>query len=159
MKYNGALRGILPDSPTFFAITYERLCAGNPYAATIFTINAGLVKLSTLQKIQKVYRGLAGRLPKSLRVEDKYNARGGVELGFMSTTSNRDVAVEYASSAPGSLLLELEQGLLDRGAEISWLSQYPGEAEGDLSLPDSPRVHHTTLMASRLSLSQFASRR
>ena len=33
----------------------------------------------------------------------------------MSTTTDREVAIEYASSAPGALVLELEQGLLDRG--------------------------------------------
>ena len=129
MKYNGCLRGILPDSPQFFQIAYERLCQGNNYATTIHTINLALVKLSMLQKVQRVYRGLAGKLPKPFRVEDKYCARGGVELGFMSTTTNQHVAEEYASSAPGSLLLEIEQGLLDRGAEIAWLSEYPGEAE------------------------------
>ena len=57
--------------------------------------------------MQKVYRGLAGKLPQAMRIPDKWNARGGVELGFMSTTSDRAVAVEYASSAPGSLVLEL----------------------------------------------------
>ena len=75
---------------------------------------------SLLQRVQKVYRGLAGNLPESMRTEDQYGARGGVELGFMSTTADRSVALEYASSSPGSLVLELEQGLLDRGAEISW---------------------------------------
>lgn len=129
MKYNGTLRGIHPDSPDFFRISYERLCEGNNYAASIHMINSGLVKLSILQKVQKVYRGLAGTLPRSFRVEDRYCARGGVELGFMSTTSNREVAVEYASKSAGSLLMELEQGMTDRGAEISWLSQYPAEAE------------------------------
>ena len=129
MKYNGTLRGILPDSPPFFQIAFQRLCQGNNYAATIHTINAALVKLSTLQKVQKVYRGLAGKLPKPFRVEDKFAARGGVELGFMSTTTNKKVAAEYAAAAPGSLLIELEQGLLDRGAEVAWLSEYPGEAE------------------------------
>ena len=129
MKYNGTLRGILPDSPPFFQIAFQRLCQGNNYAATIHTINTALVKLSTLQKVQKVYRGLAGKLPKPFRVEDKFAARGGVELGFMSTTTNKEVAAEYAAAAPGSLLIELEQGLLDRGAEVAWLSEYPGEAE------------------------------
>ncbi|KOO23645.1 calcium-binding allergen ole e 8-like protein [Chrysochromulina tobinii] len=118
---------------SFREIAYERLCQGNSYAATIHTINLALVKLSMLQKVQKVYRGLAGKLPKPFRVEDKYCARGGVELGFMSTTTNQHVAEEYASSAPGSLLLEIEQGLLDRGAEIAWLSEYPGEAEAGIS--------------------------
>lgn len=79
MKYNGCLRGIQEDSPPFFRATYERLCMGNTYAGTVHAINGALVKLSVLQRVQKVYRGLAGRLPPSMRTADQWGARGGVE--------------------------------------------------------------------------------
>ena len=150
MKYNGTLRGIQSDAPQFFRATFQRLCLGNNYGATIHMINRALVKLSLLQRVQKVYRGLAGNLPESMRTEDKYGARGGVELGFMSTTADRSVALEYASSSPGSLVLELEQGLLDRGAEISWLSQYPGEAEVCFPPLTCLDVHSSKVQASIL---------
>ena len=43
----------------------------------------------------------------------------------MSTTLNRDVAFEYASSskAGASVVFEIQQGMIDRGADLSWLSQ------------------------------------
>uniref|UniRef100_A0A7S2FQQ3 Uncharacterized protein n=1 Tax=Haptolina brevifila TaxID=156173 RepID=A0A7S2FQQ3_9EUKA len=48
----------------------------------------------------------------------------------MSTTVDRGVAAAYAS-APGKpgLVFELSQGMVDRGADISFLSYYPHERE------------------------------
>ena len=54
--------------------------------------------------------------------------RGGVEYGFSSTTTEREQAVAYASGK-ASTILELEMSMADRGADISWLSQYPHEKE------------------------------
>jgi hypothetical protein len=54
----------------------------------------------------------------------------------MSTTTDRDVAVGYAVGTPGidesrtPMVFEFEQGMIDRGAELDWLSQYPHEKEG-----------------------------
>ena len=53
---------------------------------------------------------------------------GGVELAFMSTTPDISVAHQY-SQDPFGIVVEIQQGMIDRGAEISWLSQYPHEAE------------------------------
>ena len=49
----------------------------------------------------------------------------------MSTTTERSVALTYASSQPGraGLVFEIPMGMVDRGADISWLSQYPHERE------------------------------
>lgn len=95
MKYNGCLRGVQTQSPPFFRTTFERLCSGNTYAATIRTINNALVRLAPIQRIQKVFRGIAGQLPKALRVEDKFGARGAVELGFMSVRSSTHLALPW----------------------------------------------------------------
>ena len=48
----------------------------------------------------------------------------------MSTTFKREVAMHYASE-PGkpALLFEIQMGMIDRGAELGWISQYPDEAE------------------------------
>lgn len=56
----------------------------------------------------------------------------------MSTTTCRDVAMGYASGgvnhgagvarAPG-IVFEIPMGMVDRGANIAWLSQYPHERE------------------------------
>jgi hypothetical protein len=48
----------------------------------------------------------------------------------MSTTFDRDVAMQYAS-IPGkpALVFEMQMGMIDRGAELRWISQYPHERE------------------------------
>ena len=78
-RYNGTLRGIHPESPPFFRETWSRLTLGNTYGATILTINAAFAKLAIIQRVGKVYRGLAGKLPRAMRAEDRYGARGGIE--------------------------------------------------------------------------------
>ena len=56
--------------------------------------------------------------------------KGGIESAFMSTTFEREVAMHYASQ-PGkpALIFEIQMGMIDRGAELGWVSQYPHEAE------------------------------
>ena len=49
----------------------------------------------------------------------------------MSTTLTRGVAMGYAAgdvNKPG-IVIEVQQGMVNRGADISWLSQYPHEEE------------------------------
>ena len=43
---------------------------------------------------------------------------------------DRQVAMHYAS-APGrpALLFEMQMGMVDRGCELDWISQYPHEKE------------------------------
>ena len=50
--------------------------------------------------------------------------RGGIERAFMSTTFDRAAALHYASQ-PGkpAIVFEMQMGMLDRGAELGWLSQ------------------------------------
>jgi len=50
----------------------------------------------------------------------------------MSTTPKREVAMEYAgmgADSQTSIVFEIKMGMIDRGADISWLSQYPHEEE------------------------------
>ena len=49
----------------------------------------------------------------------------------MSTTTERAVAMGYAagSGQKMGIVLEMQQGMVDRGADVSWLSVYPAEAE------------------------------
>merc|ERR1719203_275687 len=57
--------------------------------------------------------------------------RGGIEYGFMSTTANREVAMTYAKGDGKSvgIVFEIKLGMIDRGADLEWLSQYPHEKE------------------------------
>jgi len=126
-KYNTVLRA--KTGAAFLEQRCAELCRGNEYTTTIHALSSALVKLGKLTKAQTVYRGMKGaRLPSEMLKPDAKNIRGGVEFSFMSTTTNRKVAVEYAGAGVG-VVMEMQMGMTDRGAEISWLSMYPGEAE------------------------------
>ena len=79
--------------------------------------------MSRLTKIEPLYRGWTGAtLPRSFFEPDALGLCGGVEYGFSSTTTVREQAVHYAQGS-ASTVLELEMGMIDRGAEVAWLSQ------------------------------------
>ena len=43
-----------------------------------------------------MYRGMSGvRLPDKFETPDKYGCRGGVELGFLSTSTSKEQALKY----------------------------------------------------------------
>ena len=92
-------------------------------ATTIHAINSVVVKMSRLTKVAPLYRGWTGAtLPAKFFEADAMGVRGGVEYGFSSTTTER-VQAEHYALGKASTLLELEMGMVDRGADISWLSQ------------------------------------
>ena len=85
--------------------------------------------MGKLTVAKPVYRGMSGRLfPDTFWNPNAQGVMGGVEFAFMSTTPDISVAQQY-SQDPFGIIVEMEQGMIDRGAEIAWLSQYPHEAE------------------------------
>jgi hypothetical protein len=66
------------------------------------------------------------------RADPATGYRAMVEWGFMSTTADRGVAVQYTGVARGRpfpTLLEIRPAAVDHGADIGEFSQYPGERE------------------------------
>ena len=102
----------------------------NIYPTTLHAINSAVIKLGKLTKAETVYRGIGGKaLPTEFWKPNRFGVRGGVEPAFMSTTLDREVAMTYASGSGVGIVLAIRQGMVNRGADISWLSQYPHEAE------------------------------
>ena len=150
VKYNGVLRGLNSAVPSLQralvnlccdaatadafsegTLTYMQ-CKGhvNLYTTTLHVINSGIVKTSKLTYACPVYRGVSGMaLPDAFWTPNKHGVRGGIEGAFMSCSKDRKVAMQYAASGGQTIIFEIQQGMIDRGAEIAWLSQYPGEAE------------------------------
>ena len=134
-KLNAVLRA-LSNNPVLKR-RFNELCHGNTYATTIHSVSSCVLKLSQLAVATKVYRGLKGAsLPASFFVPDEFGVCGGVEYGFTSTSTAKAEALEYANSvargqagASCPTLLELDQGLVSRGADVSIFSQYPHESE------------------------------
>jgi hypothetical protein len=79
-----------------------------------------------------VFRGnQGGVLPKEFWFPNEDNIRGGIEMGFMSTTKDRAVAEKYSTEKEDqpSMVFEIQMGMIDRGASIQFLSQFPAEEE------------------------------
>ena len=72
---------------------------------------------------------------------------GGVELGLMSTTTERSVAIQYSGhEKKRAMMLEIQAGRIDIGATLGFLSQYANEEEflmQPLSCLEVPFPHHS----------------
>jgi hypothetical protein len=133
--YNAVLRRFPPN------IYSEFKDSGNLFPTTIFVLVSAISKLSRCMNIAPgtlLYRGLGG----TMQFPDRFtrpdptcttpHALGYLEFGFMSTTADRSVAVQYSGvkeGKPKAGILQLQPNSVDRGADISEFSQYPGEKE------------------------------
>jgi WD40 repeat protein len=135
--YNGVLRAWGNPSRRGFSPPHAKVMPGADvrgcFTTTLHVISSGTLKLSRLQPAMKLYRGISSmQLPKRLLEYNEYNVRGGVEYAFMSLTLDESVALEYAKGGnrrTASTLVEATMGMVDRGASLDWLSQYPHEQE------------------------------
>jgi hypothetical protein len=113
----------------------------NLFPTTVFVLVSAVNKLSRCMNIPPgtlLYRGLGG----TLEFPDRFtradpncatpNALGFLEFGFMSTTADKSVAVQYSGvkeGKPRAGILQISPNSVDRGADISLFSQYPAEKE------------------------------
>ena len=113
------------------------------FLTTITVLLSALRKLSLstdLPQNRLLYRGTSGRL----HLPDCFwgyrhggaeasSVRGYTEFGFQSFTSKRDIAIRYSgthdASRPFPAILKFKAGAIDRGADVSKISQYPQEVE------------------------------
>ena len=129
--YNGILRRFPKELYEVFA---EK---DNRFSTTIFVLVSAVQKLSRCMNIpagMMLFRGLGGtlELPDSFTTADENGCKGYCEFGFMSTTADRKVAVQYSGvkdKKPQASIMEIRPNAVDRGADISDFSQYPGEKE------------------------------
>jgi hypothetical protein len=103
------------------------------YSTTIALTSSAQIKLSKITKACKVFRGICGgQLPDSFYTPNVFNVKGGIERAFMSTTTVLAVAADFAASqGEGKIgvVYEMDMGMIDRGADLSMMSQYPHEKE------------------------------
>jgi hypothetical protein len=114
------------------AVSQSQGAPGNLYTTSIHVLVSATLKLSRKTRIprgRKAFRGLGNmKLGTEWFAPDARGARSGVELGFMSTTLSRHVALEYSGARWGEVgtVLEFDVGAVDCGAQLDSLSQYPG---------------------------------
>ena len=100
-----------------------------PYVTTLHALNSGVMKLARIWKMPlnlKVYRGFKNMGPINIEEPDLFGCSGGVEPCVLATTSSLSNANHYSK---GGFKLEIEVGQVNKGADISWLSQFPHECE------------------------------
>ena len=105
---------------------------GNKYVTTIHCINSAVIKLSRVSQLtpRSVWRGSKNmKLPLELAGRDHLGRQGIVEMGFLSLTTNRDMAIEYAAGDALSTVLHVTRGDRSSGAVIAAFSQYIEEEE------------------------------
>ena len=128
-KYNAVLRA--ESRNAFLVERCETLTQGNRYATSIHAVTSCVLKLSKVTAACKVYRGIKeAALPEEFFTPNQHGVRGGVEFGFTSTSKHKHEALAYAGGDGGApTIFEMQTGMVDRGASISCLSQYPWEDE------------------------------
>jgi hypothetical protein len=70
------------------------------------------------------WRGMRNR-----EIATGFREEGGTELGFMSTSANPQVAVNYSLGRQSLLLKIVARTFLSTGADLKWISAFPAEAE------------------------------
>ena len=71
-----------------------------------------------------LWRGMRNRV-----VPEAFHANGATELAPMSTSIELEVAAQYSASTVCLILLLRVDTALSRGADLTWLSAFPREAE------------------------------
>ena len=82
------------------------------------------VRMGTPETNIVLWRGM-----RNMAVTENFLEKGGTELAFMSTTTDLSVAVRYALSHHSLLFKIVAPNFMSCGAELKWLSVFPGEAE------------------------------
>jgi hypothetical protein len=106
----------------------------HPLPGMVTNIQRGLKKLRALgsddacsKQTVVLWRGMS-----CMQLDQKFNDEGGTELAPMSTTADVSVAIGYAvkQDTRSALLFRfVTRNNLERGADVQWLSMFPGESE------------------------------
>jgi hypothetical protein len=103
----------------------------HPFPVTIRFITEAIKQLRSVGASQdskgdmELWRGL-----RDLTVDSSFMEKGGTEIAPMSTTTSLVTAIKYSYWSDSSVLLKLTtSSFMQRGADLSFLSAFPGEAE------------------------------
>ena len=124
------------------------------FVTTIHMVSSAIIKLSgqtPMPEGRTVYRGLTGvELPMCFFIATMQGCRAGVEGAFMSCSTRKDVAMQYAGKGERPIIFEMSVGEIDIGADVRNLSQYPNENEvvfpplSNIEIEGQPRIEEST---------------
>jgi hypothetical protein len=99
----------------------------NPFAAIVIFAAEGIMQLRDPRYVggeTSFWRGMT-----DVKASKEFIEQGGSELGFMSTSRDQTVAVDFANGGCPMVIEVVVNEYLERGADISFLSQFPLEKE------------------------------
>jgi hypothetical protein len=119
-------------------IPLRNMSSQNPYPlpGVVTNIQRGLKKLQAFgsdkamsKQTVVLWRGMRDR-----KLLDEFATDGGTDVSPMSTTTDISVAIKYCVSPAMEtrtllLLRFVTRNNLERGADVQWLSMFPGESE------------------------------
>ena len=106
----------------------------HPFPVTVNYIRDGISKLRAVEGRREQRFGAIGTVDlwrgmRNMTVAPDFHKHGGTELSPMSTTTQAHVALQYARSAAPLLFKIRTTSFLQRGADLDYLSAFPGEHE------------------------------
>ena len=107
IKYNTLLRarsGVV----SVLNKTADVWCMDNNYPSTIFAITQGIVTLGKIMMADRLYRAPGGVLPQCFWEKDEFGVLGGIEPAFMSATTSKEEAMNYARRSKARVILEVQ---------------------------------------------------
>ncbi len=127
--YNAVLRRFPED------VYNGQVECGNVYTTTLYVLVSAVANIARETRLSaglKLYRGLGGdkSFPVCFFKSNDKGHKGFLEWAFMSTTANKTIAIQYSGirqGKPHPTILEMDAGSVDRGADLTGFSQYPGQ--------------------------------
>ena len=120
MSLNTPLRNIESKEPHPFPVTIRFITEGIKQLRSVGASSDRANKGET-----ELWRGL-----RDLSVSSNFMEEGGTEIAPMSTTTSLEIAIKYSYWSDSSVLLKLTtSSFMQRGADLSFLSAFPAEAE------------------------------
>jgi hypothetical protein len=103
----------------------------HPLALTVTLLRDAVSRLRAVgargadaNKRLHLFRGM-----RSVALDERFASEGGSELAPMSTTSDVSIAIKYSASTSGIVMRLATESAIERGADVSYLSAFPGEKE------------------------------
>jgi hypothetical protein len=136
--FNGPMRSLvrptvlMTDGQNPTVLTTDGKKSQHPLRFTIYVLTEGVKKLRAVEaksdekgfnSTKELWRGM-----KNMVLDDTFKLSGVTEMAVMSTTSDKEVALKYASSE-NPLVFKYTTVGLTRGVKIQFLSLYPKEVE------------------------------
>ena len=106
----------------------------HPYPVTMYLLSEGVKRLRAVdgQSDRANTKAVLWRGMRNMKLSDadEFSRNGGgAEKAPMSTTHDLAVAIRYSTSKSSILLRLATEGFRERGADLRWISAFPGESE------------------------------